>query len=107
MRLFHCSWALCALLVAPVLAQAPTGTPTSHSYTIFVRGIAIGREDVSVSVDANGTTITSEGRTSVPVETIVQHAELRYNSKGTAESVVVDGVVGGSPSLVRISFADG
>ena len=107
MRFFHCSWALIALLAAPVLAQAPAAPTTTHSYVIFVRGVPVGREDVSVTLDPNGTTILSEGRNTVPVETILQRVELRYNSKGAPESAMVDGLVAGSALLVRMNFIDG
>jgi uncharacterized protein len=107
MRCSYCIWALAALLIAPLTAQAPQGSTAMHAYVIFLRGTAIGREEVTVTVGRDGTTISSRGRTAVPLETVLQRVELRYNAQGSPESFLLDGLIDGTPSTVRTSIKDG
>src|SRR3954451_19858832 len=59
---FHCTWALLIVLAAPAHAQQVPAAPGATGYTVFLRGMAAGVENVTVVTDANGTTLRSEGR---------------------------------------------
>lgn len=107
MRFLHCSVAVVALLAAPLAAQGPAGGTRSDSYVVFMRGAAIGRENVTTRVDATGTTITSQGRMGAPVNSVLQHAELQYGPAGTAQRLTVEAVTAGVAATVRSSFKDG
>jgi len=107
MRVSYCIWAIIALLAAPLGAQTPSELGPTRAYVVFLRGAPVGREEVSIRVDAAGTTIYSQGRTSAPVNTVVQYAELRYDPKGVPELLVVDEAIDGTPIAIRSSFAGG
>ena len=108
MRFSHCTWAVIGLLAVPLGAQTPQPrAATTTGYVIFFRGTPIGREDVSVRTDAAGTTITSQGRSRAPLNTVWQHVEFRYDPAWSPELLVLDGFVNDSPALMRSSFKNG
>ncbi|HEX5106980.1 MAG TPA: alpha/beta fold hydrolase [Vicinamibacterales bacterium] len=107
MRISYCIWAIVALLAAPLGAQTPSELGPTRAYVVFLRGTPVGREEVSVRNDAAGTTIYSQGRVSVPVNTVLQYAELRYDPKGAPELLVVDETIDGTPTTIRASFTGG
>jgi pimeloyl-ACP methyl ester carboxylesterase len=102
----YCTWALAAVLGAAVVAaQQPAPRPTG--YTVFLRGTPIGHEDVVVKTDAGGTTITSQGRASVPENTTIGKAEVRYTGDWTPESFILEATVSGGPVTVKSTFVNG
>jgi pimeloyl-ACP methyl ester carboxylesterase len=101
----YCTWALAALLGTAAAAQQPA--PAATGYTIFLRGTPIGHEDVVVRTDATGTTITSEGRASLPENSTIRKAEVRYSTDWTPESFVLEGTVGGGPVTAKSTFVNG
>jgi pimeloyl-ACP methyl ester carboxylesterase len=104
MRCLYSTWALAALLGTAAAAQQPA--PAVTGYTIFLRGTPVGHEDVRVRADGTGTTITSEGRASVP-ENSTSKAEVRYTSDWTPESFVLEGTVSGGPFTAKSTFVNG
>jgi pimeloyl-ACP methyl ester carboxylesterase len=105
MARFYSTWLLVAILGAAAAAQQPS--PASTGYTIFLRGTPIGHEDVTVRTDASGTTITSQGRASVPENSTIGKAEVRYSRDWTPESFLLEGTVGGGPVTVKSTFTGG
>ena len=109
----YCTWALAAVLctlagsTAPVrIAAAQQPAPAAIGYTIFVRGTPIGHEDVRVRADDTGTTISSDGRASVP-ENSTSKAEVRYTKDWVPESLVLEGTVSGGPFNAKSTFGNG
>ena len=117
MRRFHSNWAILALLGAAavltagrhaaVRAQTPASTPQSTGYTVFVRGAPVGREDVTVRTGPEGTTVTSQGRLSAPLNAVTRLAEFRYAPDWTAQLFVVDGTINGGPVNIKTTFDGG
>ena len=101
----YSTWALVALLGTGAAAQQ--AAPAATGYTIFLRGSPVGHEDVVVRTDATGTTITSVGRASVPENTTIGKAEVRYAPDWTPESFVLEGTVSGGPVTAKSTFANG
>ena len=63
---FHCTWALLIVLGAPAHAQqAPAPGPIG--YTVFLRGMAAGVENVTVASDPTGTSFRSDARFNPPL----------------------------------------
>jgi pimeloyl-ACP methyl ester carboxylesterase len=105
MRLFYCTCAF-LLCLAPALAQAPDASvPTG--YTIFVRGTPIGREEVRVLADANGTTVTSEGRISAPADLVIRRAEFKYGPDWMPQSFTLEANASGADIVLRTVVKDG
>jgi fermentation-respiration switch protein FrsA (DUF1100 family) len=107
MRISYCIWAIVALLAAPLGAQTPSELGPTRAYVVFLRGTPVGREEVSTRVDAAGTTIYSQGRITVPVNTVVQYAEVRYDPKGVPQLLVIDETIDNTPTTIRSSFEGG
>ncbi len=105
----HCTWALLLFLAAPAAAQPPASTAGSNTtgYTVFFRGTAIGREDVTVSTDGNGITVSSQARLSSPANVTLERAEVRYLRDWTPQSFVLDATLNGGDLTARTTFKDG
>jgi pimeloyl-ACP methyl ester carboxylesterase len=115
MRWFYFTCALGLILAAPVTlgearaesAQQPAATAKPTGYTIFLRGIPVGREELTVREDATGTTITAQGRLGAPLNVVTRRAEMKYTPDGTPEQFVLEGTANGSDVAVRTSFVNG
>jgi pimeloyl-ACP methyl ester carboxylesterase len=95
---------LCAVgLAASAGAQAPV---TTTGYTVFARGIPIGREEVTVTTDTRGTTISSQSRVSGPAAITVRKAEVRYQRDWAPESFTLDSAVDGGDYSVNTTFKE-
>lgn len=98
------------LLLTPAEASAQTlgaAEPTTTGYLVFFRGEPIGREDVTVTTNATGTTISSEGRLSGPLNLTVRRAEVKYRPDWTTESFAFDADSNGGEITTRTVFKDG
>jgi pimeloyl-ACP methyl ester carboxylesterase len=108
MRYSYCT---CALLIALAAvrpaAQAPRVETGPTTYTVFLRGMPIGREDVTVRSDASGTTVVTEGRVSAPADLVIRRAEFTYDAGWAPRSLVLDATSGGAAITVRTSIKDG
>jgi pimeloyl-ACP methyl ester carboxylesterase len=101
----YCTCAIVLALLTPALAQqpaAPASKPTS--YRLFMRGTAIGREDVTTVRNAGGLTITSQGRLAAPLNVDIKRVEFRYRSDWSPEAFSLDGSTNNTDVTVRTSF---
>lgn len=76
----YCTAALLvAALAAPVPAQPPAAVPApgESSFTVFVRGVDVGREQVSVTRSGNDWLITSTGKIA---DQTLDRFELKYTA---------------------------
>lgn len=73
-------------------------------YSIFVRGVPVGREEITVATEATGTTITSTGRLSPPINVVLRRAEFKYRPDWTPELLVLDVTANGGDSMLRTTF---
>lgn len=109
MRAFHCTCALLLTLAAPLLGQAPaqSAPETPKTYLVFLNGRPIGREELTVRVDAQGTTIAGQGQLGAPLNLSTRQQEIRYRADWTPESVTLDGTVNNAPFRLSTTFRDG
>jgi uncharacterized protein len=110
----YCIWALLLVLAAPIVrAQAPPAvappgaSSASHTFTIFVRGTPVGREEITVRRDESGTTITSRSRLAPPLTSVVERAELSYAPDWTPRTFLLEATSAGGPVSSRTSFENG
>jgi hypothetical protein len=67
--------------VAPVVAPPPrVDLSGAVSYTIFLAGGPVGREEVAVSRQADGWTIRGSSRIGPPIATTIRQVEVRYDA---------------------------
>ena len=102
LRLLHCTFALLLLGPPAAIAQQAAG---ATSYTTFVRGNPIGREDVTVRSDANGVTVTSEGRLGAPANLTIRRAEFRYGPDWVPQLFELNGTANGADVTIRTTVA--
>ena len=101
----HCTCAIVLGLAAPCLAQqvpAPTNKPTT--YRVFMRGTAIGREDVTIEKNASGLTVTSQGRLAAPLNVDVKRAQFKYRPDWSPEAFSLEGNTNNAEVSIRTSF---
>jgi uncharacterized protein len=101
-----CALAMAALLPSAVAAQVPPVAQAlpdaaASTFTIFVRGVPIGTEQVATALGADGWTITSSGRTNAPVDLIARHVQVRYTRDWKPIELSIDGTLRGLPLIVH------
>ncbi len=106
MRLFHLMVAamLCSMPAAPATAQQIDGPA---SFRVFLRGAAVGGEDVVVRRTSAGITITSNGRLGPPLDLVTRHFVVKYDAQWRPTELSVDAVARGAVLTIKTSFADG
>src|SRR5262245_26720802 len=100
---FHC---ICALLVTaalavPASAQQPAASPDSATFTVFVRALPVGNEQISLTRNAEGWSIVSSGRIGVPIDVIARRVEVRYTQDWRPRDMTIDATVRGTPQSIR------
>ena len=99
----YCTWAI--LLALSTTAQAQeAAAPRPIGYTVFLKGTPIGREDVTVRVDASGVSILSQGRMSVPSSITTRRAEVKYSPDWTPQTFNLEASVNGGDVTARSTF---
>ena len=122
MRCLYCIWTLLLLLAvqatagpgafaqstpAAASAAAPPAGSAARTFVIFLRGSAIGREELTASPDSTGITLTAQARIGAPVNIVTRRVEVRYRADWTPESFAIDGTVNGAEVAIRTTFRDG
>lgn len=107
-RVRHCIWALLLLLLPAGRATAQVApAPAARSYTVFLRGTPIGREEVTVRSDASGTTISSQSQLGAPLHVVLRGAEVKYGPDWALQSLTIDSVLGTQAVRIRTQVANG
>jgi pimeloyl-ACP methyl ester carboxylesterase len=72
---------------------------------VFLRGTPLGSESITVTVNQDGTTITTQGRLSAPLNVTVRSAEFKYRPDWTPASFLLDATVNGGGVQLKTTFA--
>lgn len=105
-RFVQSASAILLLLPGIAAAQQETAARPSTGYNVFVRGTLLGREVVTISRDQEGTTITTQGRLSPPLNVTLRNAEFKYRPDWTPVSFVLDATVSAGNMSLRTTFAN-
>jgi pimeloyl-ACP methyl ester carboxylesterase len=91
------------------LTAAPAGAQTTapSTLTVFMQGVPIGSEEVSVSAGADGWHIKGHGRIGPPVNVNTARFEMVYDRDWKPQRLDVDGTVRGQAFVMRTTFANG
>jgi len=95
--------AAAAQVIAPLAPALPDAA--AANFTIFVRGVPIGTEQVAVAFGADGWTITSSGRTGAPLDLIARHVQVRYTRDWKPLELSVDGTLRGLPLIIHTTVS--
>jgi len=108
MRRIHCTCVLVIFLLLGSSARASQESPAeseTYGFIVFLRGAAIGREDVTTKITADGKTIISgRGRLAPPLDIVVRQAEVHYQNDWTPESLLIEGTLRGDEIELRTNF---
>ena len=105
---FHCTaLALAAvLLAARPAAQAPELPATGEAaFAIFLQGVQIGREQVTVTRGPSGWIVTSSGRTEAPLDFTISRFEAKYAPDWQPLELTLEARLRNAVATVRTSFA--
>jgi pimeloyl-ACP methyl ester carboxylesterase len=99
MALRHCIWAAVALVGSARMAagQLPPTVQAgaTSSFMIFLRGVAIGVEQMTVFRTADGWEILSTGRLGPPLDVVARKLEVRYTGDWKPLELTLDSTVRG------------
>ena len=98
--------------IVPVLAaaQQPTLAPpapdtSTSNLTVFVRGVPIGSEQVTISRTADGWTIAGSGRLGAPFDLVARRIQVLYSAEWKPLELTIDGTLKGQPLAVHTVVA--
>jgi pimeloyl-ACP methyl ester carboxylesterase len=89
------------LATVALQAQSPAPAPAPSNFTIFVRAVPIGTEQVVVERAAAGWRITGNGRVGAPLNIVTRRLEVQYDPEWRPIELVLDATVGGRVSSIR------
>src|SRR2546430_10519461 len=99
----HCirASALAVTIAVPAIVHAqgpplpPAQLPAASSYTVFVRSVPVGSEQIAVRRGADGWTIVSSGRMGTPIDIVARRVQARYSEDWKPLELTVDATVRG------------
>src|SRR5439155_11171549 len=86
---------------------APTQLPSAESFTVFVKAVPVGTEQISVTRGAGGWTIVSSGRMGAPIDISARRVQVRYNEDWKPIELTVDATVRGQLLSIQTVVTDG
>ncbi len=102
-------FALALMIPSLLLAQQAVPAPLqgASKFTIFLRAVPIGTEEIALERTAAGWTITSSGRTAAPINLVARRVQVRYTEDWKPLDLSVDGTLQGQPLSNRTTIAEG
>ena len=99
------AWLVAAALTVATPATAQPIPQTTSNFTIFLRAAAVGTEQVSVALSAEGWTITSTGRLGPPMGAVARRLQVRYTSDWRPIEFTLDGIARGQMQTIHTSVS--
>jgi uncharacterized protein len=79
----------------------PSGGVAASSFTIFVRGVPLGIEQIGLARTGDGWTITSSGRLGAPIDIVARRIQVRYTTDWRPLELTFEGSVKGQPQTIH------
>ncbi|MEP7118385.1 MAG: alpha/beta fold hydrolase [Acidobacteriota bacterium] len=89
------------------VTRPPAEPSGGDSYLVFISGRVVGREELSVTRQADGWVLRGSSRLNPPVGTVVRHVEVVYDGSWHPRSLELDGSVLGKDVTLKTTFTDG
>ncbi|MEW6323622.1 MAG: alpha/beta fold hydrolase [Acidobacteriota bacterium] len=99
-----------AALPAPAQIAPPREQPLppdAEPYLVFIGSRPIGREDVTVTRQAEGWLVRGSSRLGVPIDATARQVEIAYDAQWRPTRFSLDGAVRGQEFAIRTTFAEG
>src|SRR5947208_884905 len=82
-------------LAAPGGQPAVQPPPNASSFTIFLKGVPVGSEQVAVTRVPDGWSIVSSGRLGPPLDVVARRVQVRYTADWKPVELTIDATVQG------------
>src|SRR5687767_5086314 len=85
-------------------AQQPApfpATASSSNFTIFIRAVPIGGEQIAVERTADGWTINGTGRIGAPLDIVTRKLQVRYDADWKPLELMVDATTRGQVTTLQ------
>jgi len=93
--------AACAALAVAL----PAAADAQESFTILIRGVAAGAEQIGVARTADGWTITGSGRLAASVDIVTRRLQVRYDAEWKPIDLVIDATMRAQPLSLRTTVS--
>src|SRR5947209_4196132 len=114
MRSIHCIRAAVAAMgvacaqagFAQVVLPSPSraGETPPSSFTVFVRSVPVGAEQISVTRSADGWLISSSGRLGAPFDVSTRRLQVRYTPDWKPIELTLDAVIKGQTESLHTTM---
>jgi uncharacterized protein len=88
----------------PPIGNPPSSAPSS-SFTIFIRAIRVGSEQISLERTAQGWTISSSSQVGAPLEVLAKQVQVRYTADWKPIDLRIDATQRGQPLTAQTQVA--
>jgi uncharacterized protein len=99
----HAALAALLLAAAPRAAAQPAQPlpDNTSAFTIFLRALPIGNEQIALTRNADGWSIVSSGRVGAPLDVIARRVEVRYTQDWRPRDLTIDATVRGQTQTLH------
>jgi hypothetical protein len=91
----------CAGIAEAQPAAAQASSSARSTFTIFLRALPVGTEQITVARTSAGWTITSDGRLGAPLDVITRNLEVRYDADWKPLSLFIDASTRGQETTLK------
>ncbi len=98
---FVCSLAVLASTAAQALAQ----NPSQSNFTIYLNSAQVGTEQITVTQDADGWTVSETGRFGAPLDLVIREFTAKYDKAWHARELTIDSTVRGQASTIHATVS--
>src|SRR5262249_25302505 len=111
MRWLLCGGATCVArgrAVPTAAAAQPAPAPANAAtYTIFLRALPIGSEQIALTHRADGWSIASSGRVGAPIDAVARRVEVRYSEDWHPLEMSIDATIRRQPQMLHTVVSGG
>ena len=93
--------AACAALALAL----PAAVAAQESFSVYIRGVSAGAEQIGVSRTADGWTITGTGRLAASVDIVTRRLQVRYDADWKPIDLVIDATLRAQPLSLRTTIS--
>jgi alpha-beta hydrolase superfamily lysophospholipase len=94
-----------AALDAGPAQQASVPSTAASGFAVYLRGAQIGTEQIALTRNAGGWTITSSGRIGPPLDIVTRSLQIRYDDDWKALELTLDATARGQALVVHVGVA--
>ena len=94
-----------AVLLLLARADAPAQVSSANTFRVFMRGVEIGIEEVTLLESTEGWTLRGSSKTRAPISVIVDYWEARYDRSWKPLELTVNATESGAQQTLRTTFS--